>query len=123
MFVTISDPRQAGKVTHDLVELLVVAVNAVLVGADTFVEIELWAKEKLDWLRQYLKLEHDIPSHDTFGRLFGLIDPGNSKLPFGNGSAGYCLPWERTPLSPSMARPAGAPGRWAPPTSIWSALL
>ena len=60
---------------HDLVELLVVAVNAVLVGADTFVEIELWAKEKLDWLRGYLKLKAGIPSHDTFGRLFGLIDP------------------------------------------------
>ena len=75
VFVSISDPRQAGKVEHDLVELLVVAVNAVLVGADTFVEIELWAKEKLDWLRGYLKLKAGIPSHDTFGRLFGLIDP------------------------------------------------
>jgi predicted transposase YbfD/YdcC len=74
VFVSITDPRQAGKVEHDLVELLVVAVNAVLVGADTFVEIELWAKEKLDWLRRYLKLERGVPSHDTFGRLFGLID-------------------------------------------------
>ena len=53
VFVSVTDPRQAGKVEHDLVELLVVAVNAVLVGADTFVEIELWAKEKLDWLRGY----------------------------------------------------------------------
>jgi hypothetical protein len=75
VFVSIEDPRQASKVEHDLVELLVVAVNAVLVGADTFVEIELWAKEKLDWLRGYLRLSHGIPSHDTFGRLFGLIDP------------------------------------------------
>jgi hypothetical protein len=40
VFVSIRDPRQSGKVEHDLVELLVVAVNAVLVGADTFVEIE-----------------------------------------------------------------------------------
>lgn len=40
VFVSITDPRQPGKVEHDLVELLVVAVNAVLVGADTFVEIE-----------------------------------------------------------------------------------
>jgi len=74
VFVSISDPRQASKVEHDLVELLVVAVNAVLVGADTFVEIELWAREKLDWLRGYLRLAHGIPSHDTFGRMFGLID-------------------------------------------------
>ena len=76
VFVSITDPRQAKKVQHDLVELLVVAVNAVLVGADTFVEIELWARERLDWLRSYLRLKHGIPSHDTFGRLFGLIDPG-----------------------------------------------
>ena len=62
VFVTISDPRQAGKVEHDLVELLVVAVNAVLVGADTFVEIELWAQERLDWLRGHLRLENGIPS-------------------------------------------------------------
>jgi len=75
VFMSITDPRQAWKVEHDLVELLVVAVNAVLVGADTFVEIELWAKEKLGWLRQYLRLANGIPSHDTFGRLFGLIDP------------------------------------------------
>src|SRR5439155_9922926 len=74
VFVAITDPRQAAKVEHDLVELLVVAVSAVLVGADTFVEIELWARERLDWLRRYLKLVHGIPSHDTFGRLFGLID-------------------------------------------------
>lgn len=82
VFVSISDPRQTGKVKHDLVELLVVAVNAVLVGADTFVEIELWAKEKLEWLRRYLRLEAGIPSHDTFGRLFGLIDPTEFEAAF-----------------------------------------
>ena len=58
------------------------AVNAVLVGADTFVEIELWAKEKLDWLRGYLPLAAGIPSHDTFGRLFGLIDPEEFEAAF-----------------------------------------
>jgi predicted transposase YbfD/YdcC len=75
VFVSIDDPRQLAKVKHDLVELLVVAVNAVLVGADTFAEIELWAEEKLEWLRGYLELSHGIPSHDTFGRIFGRIDP------------------------------------------------
>jgi len=82
VFVSITDPRQPGKVEHDLVELLVVAVNAVLVGADTFVEIELWAKEKLDWLRGHLRLANGIPSHDTFGRLFGLIDPSEFEAAF-----------------------------------------
>ena len=82
VFVSVTAPRQAGKVEHDLVELLVVAVNAVLVGADTFVEIELWAMEKLDWLRGYLPLAAGIPSHDTFGRLFGLIDPEEFEAAF-----------------------------------------
>jgi len=82
VFVSIDDPRQAGKVKHDLVELLVVAVNAVLVGADTFQEIELWAEEKLEWLRGYLKLPCGIPSHDTFGRIFGLIDPEQFEAAF-----------------------------------------
>ena len=82
VFVSITDPRQASKVEHDLVELLVIAVNAVLVGADTFVEIELWARERIDWLRRYLHLENGIPSHDTFGRLFGLIDPDEFEAAF-----------------------------------------
>jgi predicted transposase YbfD/YdcC len=88
VFVSITDPRQAGKVAHDLIELLVVAVSAVLVGADTFVDIELWAKEKLDWLRGHLKLDAGIPSHDTFGRLFGLIDPGEFEAAFRRWMAG-----------------------------------
>jgi predicted transposase YbfD/YdcC len=74
VFVGIRDPRQAKKVDHDLVELLVVAVCAVLAGADDFVEIEEWAKEKRVWLRQYLRLANGIPSHDTFGRVFAAID-------------------------------------------------
>lgn len=82
VFVSITDPRQAKKTRHELVEVLVVAVNGVLAGADTFVEIEAWANEKLDWFRQYLKLENGIPSHDTFGRLFGLIRPDEFEAAF-----------------------------------------
>lgn len=56
VFVGLGDPRQNSKVEHDLVELLVVAVCGVLAGADTFIEIEAWANEKLDRFRQYLHL-------------------------------------------------------------------
>jgi len=76
VWVDVRDPRQAKKVEHDLVEMLVVAVCAVLSGADGFVEIEACAKEKLDWLRRYLKLEAGIPCHDTFGRVFAAINRG-----------------------------------------------
>lgn len=74
VFVGIRDPRQAKKVEHNLVELLVIAVCGVLAGADDFVEIEAWANEKCDWFKRYLRLEHGIPSHDTFGRVFASID-------------------------------------------------
>jgi predicted transposase YbfD/YdcC len=82
VFVSVRDPRQAKKVEHDLVEVLVVAVIAVLCGADTFVEIELWAKEKLEWLRGYVELSNGIASHDTLGRVFGLIDPQEFEAAF-----------------------------------------
>jgi len=74
VWVGVRDPRQARKIEHDLVEMLVVAVCAVLSGANSFVEIEAWAKEKLDWLRKHLSLEHGVACHDTFGRVFAAID-------------------------------------------------
>ena len=73
-FSVIRDPRVKGRSTHDLVEMLVVAVCGVLCGADNFVDIEAWAEERLDWLRQFMKLEHGIASHDTFSRVFGMLD-------------------------------------------------
>lgn len=75
IFVGVRDPRQAKKVEHRLTDVLVVAVCAVLAGADEFVAIEEWGKEKLEWFRRYLPLENGIPSHDTFGRVFAAIDP------------------------------------------------
>jgi len=73
-FSVITDPRVVKRSTHDLVEMMVVAVCATLCGADNFVDIELWANERLDWLRRFMKLEHGIASHDTLGRVFGLLD-------------------------------------------------
>ncbi len=74
VFSVITDPRVKGLSAHDLVEMLVVAVCAILCGADNFVDIEAWAEERLDWLRQFMKLEHGIASHDTFSRVFGMLD-------------------------------------------------
>ena len=68
-FADIPDPRMAGRSKHDLVEMLVVTVCGLMCGVDDFVGIELWANERIDWLRGHLKLEQGIPSHDTFGRL------------------------------------------------------
>ena len=82
VFVSISDPRSARHSRHDLAELLTVAVCAVLSGVDDFVDIELWGEAKIDWLRGFMKLEHGIPSHDTIGRVFGMIAPGELESAF-----------------------------------------
>lgn len=73
-FSGLPDSRVAGRSKHDLVEMLVVTVCALMCGVDDFVGVEAWANERIDWLRRFLKLGGGIPSHDTFGRLFGLLD-------------------------------------------------
>lgn len=73
-FSGLPDPRVAGRSKHDLVEMLVITVCALVCGIDDFVGVEDWSKERLSWLRRFLKLENGIPSHDTIGRLFGLLD-------------------------------------------------
>ncbi|MBS0368542.1 MAG: ISAs1 family transposase [Proteobacteria bacterium] len=82
MFVSISDPRSARQVRHDLSELLTVAVCAVLCSADEFSDIEAWAEERIDWLQGFLVLKHGIPSHDTFGRVFAMLDPREFEAAF-----------------------------------------
>jgi hypothetical protein len=52
------------------------------VWADDFTDIEAWGKEKLEWLRQFMVLEHGIPSHDTFERVFALVDPHEFEAAF-----------------------------------------
>ena len=71
----IEDPRNGPALQHNLVELLVVAICAVLSGAESCADMELWGKHKLTWLRGFLKLSNGIPSHDTFSRVFRLLDP------------------------------------------------
>ena len=73
-FEGIQEPRVAGRSKHDLVEMLVLTVCAMVCGIDDFVGIEAWGNERIDWLRRFLKLENGIPSHDTLGQLFGLLD-------------------------------------------------
>jgi len=73
-FGQIGDPR-SGDARHDLLELMFVALAAVLCGAEDCTDMALFARAKLSSLRQVLKLEHGAPSHDTFSRVFRLIEP------------------------------------------------
>ena len=74
-FAEIDDPRCTYKVEHDLLEILIMAICGVIAGADSWEDIALYARSKEGWLRSFLTLKHGIPSHDTFRRVFMLIDP------------------------------------------------
>lgn len=73
-FSKLQDPR-GPNIEHLFFDILVIAILGTICGADGWVEIEQFGRQKLEWLRQYLLLPNGIPSHDTFGRLFSKIDP------------------------------------------------
>lgn len=74
-FEDLADPRSGNAGRHDLVEIMVIALCTVLCGGQYASDMELFAREKEPFLRQFLKLEKGLPSHDTFSRVFRLIDP------------------------------------------------
>jgi len=74
-FGQIEDPRVGPALLHKLIDILVIALCGVISGADSWVEIEAFGQAKEGWLRSILELPNGIPSHDTFGRVFALLDP------------------------------------------------
>jgi predicted transposase YbfD/YdcC len=79
-FGIVADPRVPGRTTYPLMEVLVMAFIGVLCGADDWHGIAMIAEEHHDWLLKFLSLEHGIPSHDTFRRVFMLLDPAEVTL-------------------------------------------
>lgn len=73
-FKAVPDPRVERTKEHLLLDIIVIAICAVICGADDWVDIEEWGNEKLSWLRQFMPLPNGIPSHDTFGRVFSRLD-------------------------------------------------
>lgn len=74
VFCGLEDPRTGPARRHDLAEMILMALCAVLCGADSWVDVAEWAEDNEAWLKRYLVLEHGTPSHDTFGRVFRLLD-------------------------------------------------
>lgn len=74
-FGRVEDPRLDRQKRHRLIDIIAIAVCATIAGADGWVAIALYGKSKEDWLRTFLELPNGIPSHDTFGRVFALLDP------------------------------------------------
>lgn len=73
-FSELPDPRTGPAQRHDLSEMILMALCAVLCGADTWVDVAEWADDNEGWLKRYLVLKRGTPSHDTFGRVFRLLD-------------------------------------------------
>jgi predicted transposase YbfD/YdcC len=74
-FASVPDPRIERHRWHKLSDILVIAVCAVLSGAESYPAIEDFGSEREGWLRQFLELPAGIPSHDTFNRVLRLLDP------------------------------------------------
>jgi len=81
-FAALEDRRQRAKVLYPLPEILLLLLSATLAGADDCVEIELWGKEQLTFLRRFLPYRHEIPSHDTLTGVLATLDPDLFKACF-----------------------------------------
>lgn len=81
-FASLNDPRTPDKIEHLLIDIVTIAICAVICGADGFIEIADYGKAKYDWFKGFLKLPNGIPSHDTFGRVFSLISPSEFQCCF-----------------------------------------
>ena len=81
-FRKVTDPRRDRTKDHKLIDIISIAICAVICGAEGWVDIELFGKSKLHWLKTFLELPNGIPSHDTFGRVFSLIDAQQFQLAF-----------------------------------------
>jgi predicted transposase YbfD/YdcC len=91
------DPRDPYKVEHRLVDILVIAVCAVIGEAESFEDIADYGRCKRPWLAQFLALPNGIPSHDTFRRVLMLVDPDAFERSF--------LGWVRTVFRPEEGVP------------------
>lgn len=74
-FAEVVDPRVERSRQHPLVNVIVIALCAVMAEAESFYDIEEFGKVKQEWLSGFLDLKHGIPSHDTFNRVFARLNP------------------------------------------------
>jgi len=72
-FKTLADPRKIGMVSHQLIDIITIAVCAIICGAEDWVGVETFGKAKQHWFSQFLELSNGIPSHDTFNSVFNCL--------------------------------------------------
>jgi predicted transposase YbfD/YdcC len=81
-FGNLEDPRVDRTKLHKLMDILVIAICAVIAGADNWEDMEEFGKVRLDWLKTFLELPNGIPSYDTFNRVFARLDPEQFQASF-----------------------------------------
>ncbi len=74
-FIEIEDPRVERTRQHKLLDIITIAICAVICGAEGWTDIETYGLAKYEWLKQFLELPNSIPSHDTFSRVFPRLNP------------------------------------------------
>jgi predicted transposase YbfD/YdcC len=81
-FSKVTDPRLERTKEHKLTDIMAIAICAVICGAEGWTDIENFGKSKFSWLKTFLELPNGIPSHDTFGRVFSMLDAQQFQLAF-----------------------------------------
>ena len=105
-FENLEDPRIERSKRHSLLDIITIAICAVICGADTWVYVEMFGKSKEEWFRTFLDLPNGIPSHDTFGEVFSRLDPERFQECFMEWSQGVAelLPGEVVAIDGKTAR-------------------
>lgn len=91
-FENLTDMRQAGKVKHNLLEIVVMTICAVIAGCEAWEDIADYCRVKKNWFKEslHIKLENGIPSHDTLQRVWGMLEPKEFESCFRSWVASVC---------------------------------
>jgi predicted transposase YbfD/YdcC len=89
-FAGLTDPRIDRTKKHELTDIVVIALCAVVCGADSWLEVEQFGHARRAWLGRFLRLPNGVPSHDTFTRVFAALDPAEFRACFAAWMAAAC---------------------------------